>query len=66
MRTINVIYTTERRVWATILSNIGISITWLFSVGITTKSVMDGSWQPIMAYLIGGVIGTYFGVKKDI
>nr|QBM02774.1 hypothetical protein [uncultured archaeon] len=66
MRTINVIYTTERRIWPTIISNLGISITWLLSVGITTKSVLDGSWQPILAYLIGGTVGTYFGIKKDI
>ena len=66
MRTINVIYTTEKRILATILSNLGVSITWLLSIGITTKSVMDGSWQPIVAYLIGGIIGTYFGIKKDI
>ena len=66
MRTINVIYTTEKRVSATILSNLGVSITWLLSIGITTKSIIEGEWQPILAYLIGGVIGSYFGVKKDI
>lgn len=66
MRTINVIYTTEKRVWPTIISNLGISVTWLLSVGITTKSILDGSWQPILAYLIGGTIGTYFGIKKNI
>lgn len=66
MRTINVIYTTERRVMATIISNLGISVTWLLSIGISTQSVINGEWPPIVAYLIGGAIGTYFGLKKDI
>lgn len=65
LRTINVIYTTERRLWPTIISNTGVSISWLLSVGISTNSMITGQWQPIMAFLIGGAVGSYLGIKKE-
>lgn len=66
LRTINVIYTTEKRLWPTIFSNIGVSVSWLLSVSISMSSFMSGSWQPILAFLIGGIIGTYLGIKKEL
>ncbi len=66
LRTINVIYTTEKRVWPTILSNMGVSISWLLSVSISLNSLTSGSWQPILAFLLGGTIGTYLGIKKEL
>lgn len=65
-RTINVIYTTKKRIWPSILSNTGISVSWLLSVSISTGSLMQGQWQPIIAFLLGGAIGTYLGIKKVI
>lgn len=65
LRTINVIYTTERKLWPTILSNTGVSISWLLSVGISTNSMITGEWQPILAFLIGGAVGSYLGIKKE-
>ena len=65
LRTINVIYTTERKLWPTIISNTGVSISWLLSVGISTNSMLTGEWQPILAFLIGGAIGSYLGIKKE-
>ncbi len=65
LRTINIIYTTERRVWPTILSNTGVSISWLLSVSISTNSMLTGDWQPITAFLIGGAVGSYLGIKKE-
>jgi len=64
LRTVNVIYTTERKVMPTILSNVGVSATWLISTGVSMNSVISGSWQPIIAFIIGGIIGTYFGIIK--
>lgn len=65
LRTINVIYTTERKLWSTILSNTGVSVSWLLSVGISTNSMLIGAWQPIVAFLIGGAVGSYLGLKKE-
>lgn len=64
LRTINIIYTSERRVWPTILTNIGVSLTWLLSVGISMGSMFSGSILPILAFLIGSAVGTYLGLLK--
>ena len=65
LRTINVIYTTERRLWPTIISNTGVSISWLLSVRKRKNYMITGQWQPIMAFLIGGAVGSYLGIKKE-
>jgi hypothetical protein len=32
------------------------------SIGL--NSMFNGDWQPIVAFLVGGTIGTYWGIKK--
>ena len=64
LRTLNVIYTSERKVLGTILTGNGVSISWLISMSIGLNSMFTGAWQPIVAFLVGGTIGTYWGIKK--
>lgn len=65
LRTINVIYTAERRMVPAILSGAGVGFAWLISMTIGLNSIMGGAWQPILSFLIGGAIGTYWGIKKE-
>ncbi len=30
------------------------------------NSMLTGQWQPILAFLLGGSIGTYWGMKNEI
>ena len=66
LRTINILYTTNNNIFGAIWSNNGVAITWLLSMTIGLNSVLTGQWQPITAFLIGGSIGTYWGMKNDI
>jgi hypothetical protein len=36
------------------------------SMTIGMNSMLNGQWIPIIAYLIGGSLGTYFGLRKEI
>ena len=65
LRTINVIYTAERRLLPAILSGNGIGLAWLVSMSIGADSIMKGEPIPIIAFLLGGTLGTYFGIKKE-
>lgn len=65
LRTLNVIYTSERRMLATIITGNGIGLSWLISMSIGANSVMEGQPLPILAFLIGGTLGTYLGIKKE-
>lgn len=66
LRTINVIYTSERRMIPAIISGNGIGLAWLVSISIGGNSIMHGEFLPILAYLIGGTLGTYWGIKKEM
>ena len=69
LRTINVIYTAERRLLPAILSGNGIGLAWMVSISIGANSIMNGEFLPILSFLIGGSLGTYWGItnnkKKD-
>lgn len=65
LRTINVIYTAERRLIPAIISGNGIGLAWLVSMSIGADSIMKGEIIPIVAFLIGGTLGTYWGIKKE-
>ena len=66
LRTVNVIYTTKHRMTGAILTNVGTSITWVISTGFSINSFISGFWLPIVAFVLGGVVGTYYGIKKEI
>ena len=65
LRTLNVIYTAERKMVPSILTGNGIALSWLISISIGTSSVMSGQILPIISFIIGGTIGTYLGIKKE-
>lgn len=65
LRTINVIYTSERRLIPAIISGLGIGMSWLVSMSIGAHSFIKGDIVPIMLFLLGGAIGTYFGIIQD-
>lgn len=65
LRTVNVIYTAERRLIPAILSGNGIGLAWLVSMSIGANSILKGEPLPIIAFLIGGTLGTYWGIKKE-
>lgn len=65
LRTINVIYTTERKMFLAIISGLGIGLSWIVSMSIGMQSFIGGSFWPIFSFLLGGVLGTYFGINQD-
>ena len=65
LRTLNVIYTSERRMMPSIITGNGIAIAWLISIYIGVNSISNGEVLPIVAFIIGGTIGTYLGIKKE-
>lgn len=65
LRTVNVIYTSDRKVWATIITGLGISVFWLISISLGINSVLKGDIFPIMMFIIGGAVGTFIGFKVE-
>jgi len=66
LRTINIIYTTKRNMFGAVWSNNGVALTWLMSMTIGMNSMLSGDWQPILGFLVGGSVGTYWGLHKEI
>ncbi len=64
-RTVNIFYTTKHDMFGAIWSNNANAIAWLLSMTIGMNSMINGQWQPILAYLIGGSLGTYWGIKRE-
>lgn len=62
-RTLNVIYTAEKKIIPSILTGNMIGITWLIGIAIGASAIMSLQWQPVLAHLIGGTVGTYWGFK---
>ena len=66
LRTLNVIFTVERRTWPAIFTGMGIGALTLISFSIGVKHFLDGNWIPIILFLLGGAVGTYWGIKQSI
>lgn len=56
-RTLNVSYTATRNINKTLLTSLGIKITWLIGTYYGVKAVMDTDYLNIAVYLISGLIG---------
>ena len=67
-RTLNVIYTAEKRTLGALLTGIAVHLSWLLTVSIGVKSVMMLDFEIIAFSLSGGLLGTYLGImlKKRI
>lgn len=66
LRTLNVIYTSKKKIVGAVVTGNGLALAWLISIAIGTHSIMNGEIFPIISFLIGGTIGTYLGIKKEI
>lgn len=64
-RTINIFYTTQQNMFGAIWSNNANAIMWLLSMTIGMNSMLNGQWQPILSYLLGGGFGTYWGIYRE-
>jgi hypothetical protein len=62
-RTKNVISTVNRKLITTLITGNLIGACWLISITIGVTSMVKGELLPILAYFIGGTIGTYVGLK---
>lgn len=65
LRTLNIIYTVERRIWPAILTNSGVNFFGLISMAVGVTSLLSGEWQSIVTLFIGGGLGTYFGMRTE-
>lgn len=65
MRTKNIAYTIKHDIFGAIWTNNAFAGAWLFSTTIGLNSMISGQWQPIVAFLLGGSLGTYWGIIKD-
>lgn len=66
LRTLNVIYTAELKTKPAIISGMGIGLAWLVSMAIGADSIMKGEILPIFSFLVGGALGTYWGIRKEL
>ena len=64
-RTVNIFYTTQTNIFGAIWSNNANAVMWLLSMTIGMNSMLNGQWQPILAYMIGGSLGTYWGILHE-
>jgi len=65
LRTLNVIFTVERKIWQAILTGAGIGLLTLISFSIGVKSFLGGEIIPVLVFLLGGALGTYWGIKQN-
>ncbi len=62
-RTVNIKATSDHNIFKAIWSGNGLALVWIISVSIGVKSIMNGDILPIIGHLVGGTIGTIFGIK---
>ena len=65
LRTLNMIYTADRKIWPSIITGAGVGFLTLISFSIGIKSVLSGDIIPIAVFLAGGAVGTYLGIKQN-
>lgn len=65
-RTLNVIYTAERKLIHTLITGNIIGIAWLISISLGVNALMTLQWQPIAGHLIGGSVGVIMAFKRNI
>jgi len=64
-RTLNVIYTSDRKLIPTIITGNIIGICWLVTMSMGVSAMLNLQWQPILAHLLGGTAGVVLGFKTD-
>lgn len=64
-RTLNVVYVSKLLILPSILTGIGIGISWLIAVAIGVNSILKLEIIPIVGHLLGGALGTLLGLHKE-
>ncbi len=64
-RTLNVVYTSKLMVIPSILTGVGIGLSWLIAVSIGVNSILELKVLPIIGHIAGGALGTYMGLIKE-
>lgn len=65
LRTLNTIYTVNNNIPGAIFSGLGIGLSWLIGIAIGSNAILNLEWQPVLAHLLGGSIGTYWAMKNS-
>ena len=62
-RTLNVMFTSEKKMIPALITGNIIGIAWLISIAIGANAILTMQWQPICAHIIGGSVGVIIGFK---
>lgn len=62
-RTLNVVYTSELNHVGSMITGAFVHLCWLLGISIGVKSVMYLDFWVILCSLVGGLSGTYIGIK---
>lgn len=65
-RTHNIKAISDDDIFKAMWSGVGIAICWLIGIAIGSYSVIHGNILPLLAHIIGGLIGTYYSIKQNI
>jgi len=65
LRTINIIYTNDRRMIASTITGVGIGLTYLISMSIGLNSLLNGNLITVFIFLLGGAIGNVWGIYQE-
>lgn len=65
LRTINIIYTNDRKMLASTITGVGIGLTYLVSMSFGLNSVLTGDLLTVIAFLLGGAIGNMWGIHQE-
>jgi hypothetical protein len=69
LRTKNVYFIAHDKILLSILTGMLLGISWLVSAGLSIDAIFKLQWQPIIGYLLGGALGTYYAMirrKKEL
>ena len=64
LRTKNVYQIAHDKIWLAIFTGMLLGITWLVSAGMSIDALYKLQWQPIIGYLLGGALGTYYAMIR--
>lgn len=64
LRTLNVVYTSRLQLLPSVLTGIGIALSWLIAVSIGVDAVLQLKVIPIICHVLGGVLGTVLALYK--
>ena len=66
-RTLNIIYTAERKAWASVITNGIISLSFLVTMWLGVGSLEDlrHKWPVLICSVIGSSLGTYYGIRLE-